>query len=254
MKTLIKTLFIASAIVLASCADDDDNTTPEQPETFGSAKIKFDHVWEAASTSFLLNEPYVLTSTSEDVLFTRLQYYITNIEFHKSDGSHFIEPESYHLLDLSSGNSDLIIANLPTGAYTGVTFYLGVDSARNNSGAQTGALDPANNMFWSWNSGYIFLKAEGNSTSSTSGNFVYHVGGFAGANSAIREIHHHFDGTALDVSPLSIPEVHLMVDVAQLWDSEFTIGLVNDIHMPGSSAAGVATNFAEAIAFDHIHN
>jgi hypothetical protein len=48
---------------------------------------------------------------------------------------------------------------------TGIRFLLGVDSARNVSGIQTGALDPARGMFWTWNSGYVMAKIEGSSPS-----------------------------------------------------------------------------------------
>jgi hypothetical protein len=36
---------------------------------------------------------------------------------------------------------------------TAIKFLLGVDSLKNVSGIQTGALDPAKGMFWTWNTG-----------------------------------------------------------------------------------------------------
>ena len=65
---------------------------------------------------------------------------------------------------------------------------IGVDSARNTSGAQLGALDPANSMFWSWNSGYIFVRMEGNSPQSTQpyNKLQFHIGGFKGATNCIK--------------------------------------------------------------------
>ena len=50
---------------------------------------------------------------------------------------------------------------MPAGNYNSLSFLLGVDSMHNVSGAQTGALDPANDMFWTWNSGYVMAKMEG---------------------------------------------------------------------------------------------
>ena len=55
----------------------------------------------------------------------------------------------------------------------------------------TGCLDPgaeASDMYWTWNSGYIFLKMEGKyddrtDTISTASNYFYHIGGFGNLNS-----------------------------------------------------------------------
>ena len=55
----------------------------------------------------------------------------------------------------------LELADIPNGEYTKVNYTIGVDAARNTEGAQDGALDLVNGMFWSWNTGYIFMKMEG---------------------------------------------------------------------------------------------
>jgi hypothetical protein len=67
---------------------------------------------------------------------------------------------------------------------------LGVDSIRNVSGIQTGALDPLKGMFWTWNSGYVMAKLEGSSESSNSaGNrFTYHIGGFRPGMNVLKTI------------------------------------------------------------------
>ncbi len=80
---------------------------------------------------------------------------------------------------------------VPAGEYNQLTFIVGVDSLRNtmNISRRTGVLDPAssmdNGMYWSWNSGYIFFKIEGESPAAPAdptGNhkFRYHIGGFGG--------------------------------------------------------------------------
>jgi hypothetical protein len=57
------------------------------------------------------------------------------------------------------------------------------------SGAQTGALDPAKGMFWTWNSGYIMANLEGKSPLSSQPNskIEYHIGGFAGDSNVLRK-------------------------------------------------------------------
>ncbi len=72
---------------------------------------------------------------------------------------------------------------------------IGVDSLKSISDVaqRTGVLDPASygtdNMYWSWNAGYIFFKLEnlfgnstpqGKSTTPTKNLNQFHIGGFGG--------------------------------------------------------------------------
>jgi hypothetical protein len=246
---------IAMTIGLSSCNDDDDNqTTDPAPEMIGTAEVKFDHVWGPSAAPFALNTALTHPATGEEITFTKLRYYISNVRFHKTNGETYIQPESYYIVDASSPEAHISIADIPAGSYTGISYYLGVDSTRNVSGAQTGALDPAEGMFWSWNSGYIFVKAEGQSPASPTSGFVYHIGGFAGVNSAIREMHHDFGSATLDVSPGAVPQVHLMVNAARFWHGGISLADMSNVHMPGANASMLATNFAGGFMFDHIHN
>ncbi len=71
----------------------------------------------------------------------------------------------------------------PAGVYAGVKFVLGVPFARNHADATT-APSPLNlsSMFWSWNGGYKFLRADFRSTGLTGG-FNIHLGS-TGCNGA----------------------------------------------------------------------
>ena len=81
---------------------------------------------------------------------------ISNFKLKKSDGTWWIHPESYFLVDLSNDlSTTLDLGSVPSGEYTELSYTIGVDSLRNVSGAQSGALSTTNNMFWSWNTGYI---------------------------------------------------------------------------------------------------
>jgi hypothetical protein len=70
----------------------------------------------------------------------------------------------------------------------GVAFLLGVDSATSVAGVMPGDLDPVHGMYWTWQSGYIFMKLEGRCTRSAErdGRFYWHVGGFEGKHAAQR--------------------------------------------------------------------
>jgi hypothetical protein len=170
-------------------------------------------------------------------------------------------PESYFLVDESNqATTKLEIPDVPGGAYTSVRFTVGVDSARNVNGAQTGALDPVNGMFWNWSSGYIFFKLEGTSLASTQvGNsYVYHIGGFKDANNtnAIREIEINFMGDSLIVDGTREAEIHVLADVLKVFSTPnpISIAAINTQMAPGGNALLIADNYKKMFSFDHLHN
>lgn len=259
MKSYFKTLMGASlvlALSLSACSKEEEQDTPppSQNNEKGSMVIKLEHGWGPLYSPFALGQKMTHPLTSEDIEFSTLRYYFSNIVLGKADGSEWQELESYRIVDLQNGSEvELRIDSIPVGRYEQIRFTIGVDSLRNVSGAQTGALDPAENMFWSWNSGYIFIKAEGNSSASPSGDFVYHIGGFSGPNNAIRSPQLSFDGAALDIARDSSPAVHLKVNTARFWHGGISLGDLSNVHMPGPDAKTLADNFGGAFKFDHIH-
>lgn len=108
------------------------------------------------------------------------KYYISNIVLHNIQGQEVVLPAAYFLLNAADSTSlDPVLSHVPPGKYSGISLTIGVDSARNFAGAQEGCLDPAQGMFWTWNSGYIFLKLEGISPQSNAKlhRLTFHVGG-----------------------------------------------------------------------------
>ena len=77
----------------------------------------------------------------------------------------------------------VVEGSAPAGVYSGVRFVLGVPFARNHADAST-APSPLNlsSMFWSWNGGYKFLRADFSSTGQPGG-FNIHLGS-TGCNGA----------------------------------------------------------------------
>ena len=70
------------------------------------------------------------------------------------------------------------LGELDAGDYDSIAFGIGVDAARNHTGAQDGDLDVSKGMFWTWNTGYIFFKHEGqykNSANQTK-SLIFHLG------------------------------------------------------------------------------
>jgi hypothetical protein len=87
---------------------------------------------------------------------------------------------SYQLVDFSDSSSTMVEFPATVGTCNGIQFELGIDSADQNRGAQSGALDPAKGMFWTWNSGYQSFKIEGLSPLSDQPAHIiaYHIGGY----------------------------------------------------------------------------
>lgn len=253
MKSLKNIGFIAllsTVVLFTSCKEDDK----EQTTTYGDFTIELDHQY--GNSAFAYNTNYT-NSSNEDLEFTSVRYYISNIKLEKMDGTVWSEEESYRLIDNGVSSSMLFqIKDVPTGEYHKISYMLGVDSARNVAGAQEGALSPANDMFWSWNTGYIFMKFEGKSAIAADSTFAFHVGGFAGANAAQQTISHMMHDHMLSISPSASPQMHILVDISAAFDGHHPISLAqkSKVHMPGADAVMISHNFSEGFSLDHIHN
>ncbi|MCY7410963.1 MAG: hypothetical protein LH473_11875 [Chitinophagales bacterium] len=249
MKVLQYISIVVLTVVIFSACKKDEQIAPVP----GMAKIEFNHVVGASDLTF--NSVVYTNSSAETFTISKLRYYVSNIQFTKDDNTVFVEPESYHLIDAKDENTDeLTISNVPDGNYTSITFMIGVDSTRNVSGAQTGALDPLNDMFWDWNSGYIFFKMEGDCDQA--GSFIYHVGGYSGKYAAQRMVTVLFNGNKLTVAEGKIPQLLLHVDVASFFSTPNTISIV-DLTNSGSAGATssmLADQYAGMFAFDKIQN
>ncbi len=253
-KTLGLLALCTSMLFITSCEKEDDNGEPNPTVQKGTFTLKLDHLFDG--NAFALNQAYT-NGSGESLEFTKVRYYLTNIKLEKMDGTVWAEPESYHLVDADDMTSTHIqLADIPEGEYHKISYMVGVDSTRNVSGAQQGALSPANDMFWSWNSGYIFFKLEGNSPQAPDGDFRYHVGGFAGANNAIALHNHSMHDQMLKINPNASPQVHIEVDIKKAFDGMHTISVaaMPKVHMPGMMAVHLSHNFHGAFVLDHVHD
>lgn len=264
MKNIFKLTAIAVlAITLANCKKD--TVTPPEPEpeapapvTTGSLKLNFEAM--VGDSQLVFSTSTYTNQAGNTFNVTMYRYYISNIKITKTDNSVWSETNSYHLIDHSDDASTLVtIPNVPFGNYKAIEFMIGVDSARNNSGAQTGALDPTNGMFWSWNQGYIMAKFEGTSPQSTASgnNLKFHVGGFSGANKTMRIVSPSFNSDTAKVTSSVSPEIHMSSNLLEWFDTPTPINFStfpNVIMSPGSSANTIADNYTDMFTVEHIHN
>jgi|SRR5688572_5796036 len=246
-------LSIAVSFIISCDKDVDDSPTPTVAPMLS---IEMDHL--AGSQKLYLDSTY--TNENGDLFTpTLFKYYVSNIRLVRMDDTEYTIGDTYFLVNQDSESSmTLEMKNLNVGNYKAIKFLLGVDSARNVSGAQTGALDPVKGMFWDWNTGYIFMKLEGTSPviPTTAQTFTYHIGGFATPNNNLKEIHLEFDGDILPLENNTHPELHLVVDALEILKSPSTINMAtfpNSIMMPGVNATILANNYADMFRYDHMH-
>lgn len=125
------------------------------------------------------------------VSITKLKFYISGVELWEEEQVVYQEPDSYHLIDISQAGLkgfNLLIPQALT--FTHLKFKLGVDSLTNVSGAFGGDLDPTKGMYWTWQSGYINFKLEGQAVASPARNdqFQYHIGGYSAPYNSLQEV------------------------------------------------------------------
>ncbi len=130
-----------------------------------------------AGEALQLDQAYAFGGDS--VMFSKLRFYISDVRIWAEGEEVWAEKDSYHLIDLAEPSS-LQIPLSEEVHFDQIHFQLGIDSLTNVSGAMGGDLDPTQGMYWSWNTGYINFKLEGQSPLASSRNqrFIYHLGGY----------------------------------------------------------------------------
>ena len=181
----------------------------------------------------------LINSFGETYTITKLKYYVSHVKFvSKINGR---DNSRIYLIDAAKDNR--IKVSIPSEKITGISFQLGIDSLLNFSGAQSGALDPLNDMFWTWNNGYIVFKMEGTSTSSNADlkRIEYHIGGYKAKNKVTREVFLPIN----DMFFLKTKKLTLELDVDKYWEgiNKLSIAVTPVITLPGEAAKNVADNF-----------
>lgn len=261
MKKLLFVLAILSS-TLFSCDDDAITQTGTMEFVF---RNKVNNLPLAPRVAQYANE------RNEDFVITSLNYYVSNFELVREDGSIYKIPqeESYFLIRSDDGTtSDFAIDNIPVGNYTALNFTIGVDREKSMSGveARVGDLDIVENsdMYWSWNPGYIFMKVEGTSSKapeSPSGEriFRYHIGGFGGYDQEtinnIKQTTINFENTRAIVGTSQTPRLIVAANLARFFDSATQLSIEeHPTVMFSEKSVDIAKNYQQMFLFDHLHN
>jgi hypothetical protein len=230
-------LFILILIVFTACK--------KEKQEQGTLQLTFINVVNGAELN--LNTPGYTNAAGEAFTVSAFKYYISNITLTTMSNQEVALPAEYYLIDAAVPASRIIQVPAPKGEYRSISFLLGVDSVRNVSGAQTGALDPVNGMFWSWNSGYIMAKMEGTSPASTAAGqaLTFHIGGFKGRYNAVQRIR-LVSPISLSVSADRKPEVELKADLYTWFSTPNPVKFqeLSTVHVPGEEAWKVSVNYS----------
>ena len=251
MRPFIQTLFLAAAALwLCSCRKE---TSFEG----GSYLLKIRFRPTANGESLRYNREY-FNPIGEDYKVTALKMYISDLALlDETDKPVASFPDRILLLDASNSSSLKTELQVNDRPFRRIFFRIGIDSALNVSGAQTGVLDPLKGMFWTWNTGYINAKLEGSSLFSrgTDNAFTYHIGGFRNGENTRREVSlgiPNQQSWILDKSGYSTAVIGIEVDNWFRSVHDLPIGLLSQQMTPGPVAMQYADNCAAMFSLESI--
>ena len=244
----------AFAFLLISCEKD---VKIEPPVVTPDQQPKAVFNFSAFANDLPLSAGTYTNAAQDSFTVYKLNYYISGIKFKKADGSVFAEPESYHLNKHVQGETSFTVNDLPEGTYTDIEFTIGVDSTRNVSGSQTGALDVGQGMFWDWNTGYVFFKIEGLcKTANNPGwkDYAIHAGGFSKPYNCIRTCSFHLNNDLVAKNNRkAVLSWHVIVDEIFTKPDDLSFDKYQSVS-GGKLASTVADNYKDMFQLYKVEN
>jgi hypothetical protein len=235
---------VATAVIFNSCQKGirEDGPVPDHTLT-----IQFKPVVDADSLEF--GKTYQ-NSVGETYTISNFKFYLCQVDLINTNlgTSYRINKDDYFLVNFGNTVSTRLSLQTIPSSFNKIAFTVGVDSIRNVSGAQTGALDPANGMFWTWNTGYIMAKLEGNSTVSNQPNqvFEYHIGGFSGTDNVVEKVNLTFPLNAtIDFQKGRSTQMTISANANEWFGGPGQISIATSpvCTTPGALAKSVAVNY-----------
>jgi hypothetical protein len=252
----MKSFFLLIPFFFVSVFNVDNSLKTSAIKKTGAVKITF--VNTVKGKPLELNTGKYSNSFGEAYTISKFKYYISHVSL-AMNGSFFNEPENFHLVDESNADALHFSFVVGTGNYNSLNFMLGVDSLHNVSGAQTGALDPLNDMFWTWNSGYVMAKIEGHSPQAklVNNKFEFHIGGFMGENNVLKKIELNFPpGKSLNIQEGKTSEIIIEADIDTWWQQPNDIKITEHpvCSSPGPLAKKIADNYCKMFTIKDVVN
>jgi hypothetical protein len=178
--------------------------------------LRFGLVW--GQENITLDSTVYFSASGQKWTIIQASFYLSDFFWTVRDGKSISEPGRVELVQLGIENEKKQIRVPPE--VKQVCFRFGLDSATQVSGRTDGALDPANGMYWAWNTGYIQCRLEGFSPDSKGkkGKFEFHLGGYAQPISTDSKVCLDLPGNALQQEiMLDLTEFMNAVDLKKNW-------------------------------------
>lgn len=197
----------------------------------------------ANGQKIVLNDSIYLNAFGEKYRLSKLKYYISNLSF--TTAKKVKQNKNVSLINAAGDQS--VKVEKPLLPVTGIEFWVGVDSILNCSGAQSGALDPLNDMFWTWNTGYVMFKLEGTADSSKADlqRLEQHIGGYKGEFKTMRKIFIPIDKKYFTDKKRGPDKMVINVNLDKYWNGKNRIRISEQpmITTIGNAAKDAADNF-----------
>lgn len=258
---------ITIGVLLFSCKKEE-KSSPVNVDKLGYITIKFDS--QVGDLNLFPDSPFYFNTFNQNYSISKLSYFISNIVFVREDSSTYTIPQdsSYFLIQESEYESKILRLRVPEGDYVKVRFMIGVDSLRSTKSIneRTGDLDIAGaaaNMYWTWNSGYIFMKMEGTyddptDTIATRQPFQFHIGGFGPPINNIRIAEVDFREYVASVRQWKgslWPEVHIYVDASKVITGTTNIDFTKNAYVMYSPySLNISNNYVNMFTLAHVHD
>lgn len=186
----------------------------------------------------------------ESLQINRLVFYTSRWQMVNANNDTIPLSSEHFLVDAANARSLELAFQIPSDAKK-ILFNLGVDSIKNTTGIQTGILDPARGMFWTWRSGYIMAKLQGTAANAkTAGNrFSYEVGGFEFPYNSVRMID-------LEIPLLQQKNRYtILTNLAAWFNGRYLIKISENpnCHNAGKLAMQLADNYATMFSIQQQH-
>lgn len=250
-KTHIYRLYILTAILMVLGSFCPHPVNKQKAEA--AVEIQFHNTVSGAP--IVLYDSLYTNPFGEEYSINKFRYYISHLSLSNSKGES-VKDSGFYLIDEKIPSSQTIRLSLPAGKYRAIHFLLGVDSLHNVSGAQSGALDPAKDMFWTWNTGYVMAKLEGQSPASTIVNrkYEYHIGGFAGKYNVLKKIELALGNEPAVFENGSVTVIKIQANVDAWWRGANDIKIAERpaINSPGNWAVMMSDNYAKMFSIKEI--
>ena len=137
------------------------------------------------------NTNLYIHQSQDSLIIEKLRFYISKVSLWQDSLPVYEFEQPAYLIDISKPNSlNIPIDHKEKLTYNKLCFHLGIDSTTQVKGALDGVLDPMNNMYWTWQSGYINFILEGNSNlcPTRKNIFTFHIGGYQAPYNTYRQV------------------------------------------------------------------